>query len=146
MTDFNADSIDNSSDIANEAVESAIVKAAPTKAERIAAIDAKITKLQEQRYNIENDIVAAPKAAKVVVLPAVGDTIVFTYGRRTPTTEPVQRVGVVIAVKPKTEVEGKSLPAQVKVQAGEGFDAELITIYPAQIVSPFDVASEESAE
>ena len=138
MTDFNADSIDNSSSIANEAVESAIVKAAPTKAERIAAIDAKITKLQEQRYNIENDIVSAPKAAKVVVLPAVGDTVTFTYGRRTPTTEPVQRVGVVIAVKPKTEVDGKSRPAQVKVQSGEGFDAELITIYPAQIVDAND--------
>jgi len=136
MTDFN-DSLDNSSSIVANTTE-VIVKAAPTKAERIAVIDAKITKLQEQRYNIENDIVSAPKAAKVVVLPAVGDSVTFVHGRRTATTEPTQRVGTVVAVKPKTEADGKALPAQIKVQVGEGFDAEFIVIYPAAIVDGND--------
>lgn len=138
---FANDSLDNNSFAAN--VEGAVfettaivaVKTAPTKAEKIAQIDQRISKLQEQRYNLENDIVAAPKPAKVVVLPSVGDTVVFIHGRRTSNTEPVQRVGTVVAVKPKTEgAEGKSLPAQIKVQVGEGFDAEFCVIYPAQIV------------
>jgi hypothetical protein len=141
---FANDSLDNNSFAANaegatsEDTSIGVVKVAPTKAEKIAQIDQRISKLQEQRYNLENDIVAAPKAAKVIVLPAVGDTVVFTHGRRTANTEPVQRVGVVVAVKPTTEGQGgKTLPAQIRVQVGVGFDAEFCNIYPAQIVDEF---------
>ena len=141
---FANDSLDNNSFAANvedatsETTAIVAVKTAPTKAEKIAQIDQRISKLQEQRYNLENDIVAAPKPAKVVVLPAVGDSVTFVHGRRTATTEPTQRVGTVVAVKPKTEADGKALPAQIKVQVGEGFDAEFIVIYPAAIVDGND--------
>lgn len=106
-----------------------------TKEEKLAAIDAQIAKLNQRRYNIENDIVVA-KVAKAVVLANVGDAITFTYGRKTATTSPVERTGTVIAIKPAAQLEGgKVSPAQIKVLTGEGFDAEHVVIYPAQVVT-----------
>ncbi len=107
-----------------------------TKEEKIARIDEQIAKLQQRRYNIENDIVSVAKPKAEVVLPEVGADVLFTYGRRTPTTEPHHRLGRVVAVKPAAVGEnGKKLPAQIKVQLGDGFDASFAVIYPAQIVS-----------
>lgn len=107
-----------------------------TKEEKLARIDEQIAKLQQRRYNIENDIVVPAKQPKVVALPEVGATIDFKFGRTTATSAPVVRSGVVLAVKPSADLgEGKKSPAQVKVQCGEGFDAELLVIYPAQIVT-----------
>ena len=104
-----------------------------TKEERIAKIDKEILRLQTKRYNIDNDIVET-KAVKVVALPEVGSDVLFNYGRKTATTEPVQKIGRVVAVKPATTNEaGKKLPAQIKVSVGEGFDQEFVVIYPAQI-------------
>jgi hypothetical protein len=103
-----------------------------TKEEKLSKIDAQIAKLNERRYNIENDIVTT-KAAKVVVLPVTGDTVAFSYGRKTPTSQPRELVGVVLGVKPASEVDGKRTPAMIKVTVGEGFDAEVLTIYPAQV-------------
>lgn len=104
-----------------------------TKEERIAKLRAEITKLETKIYNIENDIVVA-KAAKVVALPEVGTDVLFNYGRNTPTSKVVQRLGRVVAVKPQTvTAEGKKTPAQIKVSVGEGFDQEFFVIYPAQI-------------
>ena len=106
-----------------------------TKEERVAKLRAEIAKLEKKIYNIENDIVEV-KAKKEVVLPEVGAEVIFNYGRRTATTEPVQKVGKVVAIKPSSvAAHGKTLPAQVKVQFGEGFDIEFATIYPAQIVT-----------
>lgn len=124
---------------ADIATVAAPVPAAPvvlTKEEKLARLDEQIKKLQEKRYNIENDIVAAPKAPKEVVLPAVGDDILFNHGRRTATTEPSQKLGKVVAIKAASvSAEGKKLPAQLKVSIGEGFDQEFVVIYPAQIVT-----------
>ena len=105
-----------------------------TKEERIAKLRAEIAKLEKKIYNIENDIVEV-KAKKEVVLPEVGAAVTFSYGRRTATTEPAQKSGVVVAVKPKSEKDGKTLPAQIKVHVGEGFDADFVVIYPAQIIA-----------
>lgn len=106
-----------------------------TKEERIAKIDKEILRLQTKRYNIENDIVET-KAVKVVALPEVGSDVLFNYGRKTATTEPVQKIGRVVAVKPATVNDaGKKLPAQIKVSVGEGFEQEFVVIYPAQIVT-----------
>lgn len=106
-----------------------------TKEEKIAVIDAQIAKLGVRRYNVENDIVVA-KTSKVIVLPAVGADVLFKHGRRTATTEPVQKLGRVVAVKPSTTgANGKVLPAQIKVSIGEGFDQEFVVIYPAQIAA-----------
>jgi hypothetical protein len=39
----------------------------------------------------------------------------------------------VVAIKPAVTLEsGKTAPAQIKVQIGEGFDTEFAVIYPAQ--------------
>lgn len=106
-----------------------------SKEEKLARLDTQIANLQTKRYNIANDIVVV-KAAKVVALPDVGADVLFTYGRRTATTEPMQKIGRVVAVKAATVNDaGKKLPAQIKVSVGEGFDQEFIVIYPAQIVT-----------
>ena len=105
-----------------------------TKEEKLAKITKEIARLQAKYDDILNDRVTV-KAKKEIVLPNAGDEVLFTYGRRTATTEPVQKVGVVVAVKPASEKDGKKLPAQIKVQVGEGFDTEFVTIYPAQIVT-----------
>ena len=104
-----------------------------TKEEKLAKIDKEIARLTAKRYNIENDIVET-KAPKVVALPEVGTDVLFNYGRRTATTEPTQKIGRVIAVKPASVgADGKKLPAQIKVSIGEGFDQAFVVIYPAQI-------------
>lgn len=119
----------------NESTAAAPAPVVLTKEERIAKIDKEILRLQTKRYNIENDIVEV-KAAKVVELPAVGADILFNYGRKTATTEPVQKIGRVVAVKPASvNAEGKKLPAQIKVSTGDGFDQEFVVIYPAQIAN-----------
>jgi len=106
-----------------------------TKEERITKLRAEIAKLEKKIYNVENDIVEV-KTKKEVVLPEVGAEVLFNYGRRTATTEPVQKVGKVVAIKPAAAAaNGKTLPAQIKVQFGEGFNSEFATIYPAQIVT-----------
>lgn len=141
-------------DAINTTTEATQAAAKPvlTKAEKLAQLDQRIARLQQQRYNVENDIVAAPKVAKAVVLPGVGASILFYYGRTTATTSPELKAGTVVAVKPVSEVNGKKTPAQVKVQVGEGFDAQFVTIYPAQIEtgsndgSAQDAADEGSAE
>lgn len=110
-----------------------------TKEEKLAQIDKQIAQLQAKRYNVENDIVVV-KAKKEVALPEVGAEVLFLYGRKTPTTSPVEKIGRVTAVKPVSEVDDgkggkKKLPAQVKVVIGSGFDEEFVTIYPAQIIT-----------
>ena len=85
-----------------------------TKEQRIAKLREQIAKLETKITSIETGVEV--KVGKVVALPAVGDTVTFLYGRKTATTEQVQRSGTVVAVKPSTEVDGKKLPAQVKVQ------------------------------
>ena len=130
-------------DTVNTTVESTI--AAPVALSK----EQRVAKLREQMAKIEARIVAIEtgvevKVAKVVALPEVGATVSFTYGRRTATTEPTTKVGIVIAVKSGADVAGKKLPAQVKVQIGEGFDTEFVTIYPAQIVAA--VEQDVSAE
>lgn len=105
-----------------------------TKEEKISRLEKEILKLQTKLFNVVNDIVEV-KAVKVVVLPAVDTDVLFTYGRKTATTDPVQKIGRVVAVKPASvNAEGKKLPAQIKVSVGEGFDQEFVVIYPAQIV------------
>ena len=110
-------------------------KAPLTKEEKLAKIDAEIKRLQERRFNIENDIVTVARSKPVVALPNVGDEILFSYGRKTLKTNPVLREGVVAAIKPATVGEnGKTLPAQIKVQCGSGFAAEFVVIYAGSIV------------
>jgi hypothetical protein len=104
-----------------------------TKEEKIAAIVAQIAKLELRKYNLENDIAEPARVKKEVVLPEVGATVSFVYGRKTATTEPKTITGIVVAVKPASVDGEKKLPAQVKVSYGEGFDAALAVVYPAQL-------------
>jgi hypothetical protein len=115
-----------------------------TKEQKIAKVDEQIAKLQARREDIINDVVRAPAAKKEVALPEVGATVTFFHGRKTANTEPVEKLGTVVAIKPAGEVDGKRTPAQIKVAFGEGFDLETAVIYPAQIVAT--VADEEIAE
>ena len=120
-----------------------------TKEERIAKIVAQIALLNVKIYNIENDIVvskAQPK--KEVPLPEVGSDVLFNYGRRTATTEPVQKTGTVVAIKPACVVTNeagvtKKQAAMIKLSVGTGFDQEYVVIYPASIVG---AAPEEQDE
>ena len=104
-----------------------------TKEEKISRIEKEIARLTTKLFNVVNDIVEV-KTAKQVALPEVGADVLFNYGRKTATTDPVQKIGRVVAVKPAgVTADGKKTPAQIKVSVGEGFDAELVVIYPAQI-------------
>ena len=125
-----------------------------TKEERIAKIVAQIALLNTKIYNIENDIVvskAQPK--KEVPLPEVGSDVLFNYGRRTATTEPVQKTGTVVAIKPACVVTNeagvtKKQAAMIKLSVGTGFDQEYVVIYPASIVgaAPEEQDEAESSE
>ena len=122
------------------------VKTPLTKAERIEKLEGQIAKLRERLSDVINDVVRAP-AAKVVVLPAVGQDVRFTYGRKTATSNPVELVGTVVAVKPaSTNEEGRSSPAQLKVSTGEGFDAAFVVIYPAQVVEIIEAIAQPQIE
>lgn len=153
MNDNTNFSADNSSDVtADVAVPAApvVAKPAPTKEEKIAKIEADIKKLQERLYNIVNDIAPVARVKPTIALPNVGDTVLFSYGRKTLTTNPTLREGVVAAVKPAAPgANGKTSPAMVKVQCGEGFDAEFVTIYVGSIVpagtTQADLDSEDDA-
>lgn len=126
-------------DVTNE------TKAPLTKEEKIAKIEAQIVKLKQRIEDIINGVVRV-KASKVVVLPNVGDVVDFTYGRTTPTTSARELTGIVIGVKPAAEADGKRTPALVRVQVGDGFDAEILTIYPAQIKEPGESTAGENEE
>lgn len=82
---------------------------------------------------------SAPTTAANVKQYAVGEGVSFRYGRaeKARTLE-----GSIVAVK--TE-DGKA--SQYRVAAGEGFDQELFTVFPGQIIASAkeDEASTESA-
>lgn len=135
---------DNSSAVTAAPVVS---KPAPTKEEKIAKIEADIKKLQEKLFNVVNDIATVARVKPVVSLPNVGDTVLFSYGRKTLTTSPVLREGVVAAIKPSAAgTNGKTIPAMIKVQCGEGFDAEFVTIYAGSIVPAGTTQAEVDSE
>jgi len=121
-----------------EATNEAATAAPLTKEQKIAKIEAQIAKLQQRITDLVNGVVRAVAAKKEVPLPNVGDVIEFTYGRKTATSNPLEKIGTVVAIKPSVliELEGgatKRSPAQLKVQCGDGFDAEFVVIYPAQV-------------
>lgn len=104
-----------------------------TKEEKISRLKKEIARLETKLFNVENDIVEV-KAKKEVALPAVGADVLFNYGRKTATTDPVQKIGRVVAIKPAgVTAEGKKTPAQIKVSVGTDFEQEFVVIYPAQI-------------
>lgn len=129
-----------------EATNTTSAKPVLTKDEKIAAIKAQIAKLELRLFNVENNIVEPARAKKEVVLPEVGATVSFVYGRKTANTEPQTITGTVVAVKPATEVDGKKTPAQVKVSYGEGFDAAFAVVYPAQLTVVNGEEQADSAE
>jgi hypothetical protein len=136
MTYFSNDIAQNeTNDAANDEAQAVVGKTPKTKEEQIAIIDGQITKLQKRKQDLIDGVVSKP-AAKVVALPEVGAVIEFRFGRTNEKTNktPVIKTGTVIAVKPAVTDDLKKSPAQVRVSVGEGFDVELLTIYPAQIV------------
>lgn len=136
--------VDTSAEIAT--AEASAPKVAKTKEERIAAYREQIAKLEGKIADLINGKEPVAKAPKVVPLPEIGAFITFVYGRKTATSNPLEKSGTVVAIKPSTvqELENGATrrnPAQIKVQVGEGFDAEFCVIYPAQIKE----AGEESS-
>lgn len=149
--DFNNDASNSNAtdDALNGAVPAAPEKAVPvvkTKEEKLEAIKAQIERLNQRYDDVLNDRVVT-KTAKVVYCPEVGDKVLATIGRNTATSTAKVVEGTVIAVKhPTVDAEGKSVGAtQVRVEVGEGFDTQLVTLYPAQLV-PVPAADEASAE
>ena len=123
---------------ASDVATAPVVVAPLTKEEKIAKIEGQISKLQQKIKDLIEGVVRAPAAKKEVALPAIGDVIEFTYGRKTATSNPLEKIGTVVAIKPSVvvEIEGggtRRNPAQIKVQVGDGFDTEFVVIYPAQI-------------
>ena len=115
-----------------------------TKEEKIAKIAKEIARLTTKLYNIENDIVETRKAPKEVILPEIGATVVFAFGRKTANTDRAELIGRVVAVKSPVVVEGKRSVAQIKLAVGAGFDQTFVVIYPSQIIG--EVSVDSSAE
>ena len=130
--------------------ESTTVAAKPvlTKEQKIANITAQIERLLQKKDDLINGRVTVA-AKKVVVLPEVGDVVAFTYGRTTPTSTARELIGTVSGVRAKVEAgeDGKGgSPALVRVTVGEGFDIEVLTIYPTQIKAEVATATDSDAE
>ena len=130
------------SDNQNATVAAPVVK---TKEEKLLAIQAQITKLQARFDDVLNDRVTV-KVAKVAYCPSVGERVLATIGRNTPTSSPKVVEGVVTAVKLPAIVDGKAVGAtQVRVRVYEGtFEEQLVTLYPAQLV-PVPVGAGDDA-
>lgn len=154
--DFNNDaSTSNATDDALNGVVATPEKAVPvvkTKEEKLAAITVQIERLNQRYDDILNDRVVA-KVAKAVYCPEIGDKVLATIGRNTATSAAKVVEGTVIAIKhPTVDAEGKTVGAtQVRVEVGEGFDTQLVTLYPAQLVpvpkgDTSDVESDDAAE
>lgn len=87
-----------------------------SRAERLQAIDEQIAKLQAKREKIANSLEL--EAGDL----AAGDRVTFEYGRSTSAEGRRTLEGVVKGVF--TPVKGG---VQVKVEVGEGYEAELLT-------------------
>lgn len=140
---FNADEALNAA-----ATTEAAVPVVKTKEEKLAAIKAKIEKLEQQYDDVLNDRTVT-KAAKPTYCPEVGDKVIATIGRNTATSQAKLVEGVVTAVKHPAIVDGKASGAiQVRVRVYEGtFEEQLVTLYPAQLTPiPVSDAPVDSAE
>lgn len=103
---------------------------------QVAKIEAQIAKLTEK--------LAAAKVAEANNISldklVVGVEVAFDYGRAENRT---LKSGFILGVKvPAEGTKGQTL---VKVQIGQGFDAEIATIYPANIKSIIVPVTEETA-
>lgn len=100
----------------------------------IEGIDAKLPELIAQR----DAEVAAEQARAAVEANGVpvGTAITFDYGRAATRTE---RTGKVLAFRAKTD----TVPAAYKVETGEGFDLEVVTVLAANVKGV--VAAEQAA-
>ena len=122
-----------------------------TKEEKLAKIAANIAALQRKYDDVLNDRVTV-KVAKIVYLPAIGDKVLATVGRTTPTTQAKVVLGTVIGVKhPEIGEDGKPKGAvQVRVRIYEGeFEEQAITVYPGTLqpatVEPVEGEQESNA-
>ena len=116
-----------------------------TKEEKIARIDAQIAKLQQRRDDVLNDRVTV-KAKAAAYVPAVGDKVLATVGRKTATTNPTIEEGTVVAVKAPNAGEKGSVQVRVRIKEGQ-FEEQVVTLYPTQLVpnNPEPVAEGEAA-
>jgi hypothetical protein len=103
-----------------------------TKEQKLEKIDAQIDALVKRRQAVVDGVELPPKSA--VTLPEVNALVHFKYGRTTATTAPLVRYGIVLATRAAVTIEGKTSPALVKIGVGQGFDYEVVTVFPAQIV------------
>ena len=142
------DAFNTTSDIDTSAAQAQAPVAKPvlTKDEKITKVKAEIARLELKLFNLINDIAEPARVKKEVVLPEVGATVSFVYGRKTATTEPKIITGTVVAVRAASEVDGKKTPAQVKVAYGEGFDAGFAVVYPAQLTVVNGEAQDQDEE
>jgi hypothetical protein len=105
--------------------------------QQIADIDTKIASLQVERTKLE-------EAAKNEVNPealTAGVVIEFNYGKG---TEKRVLQGPIVGVKLADPAVPKS-STMLRVAVGEGFDAQLITVYPAQVTKVIPAAEEAAA-
>lgn len=92
----------------------------------IEGIDAKLPELITQ---LHREVEAAERIAEIEAKGvAVGSVITFDYGRAATRTE---RSGKVLAFRPKTD----TVPAAYKVEVGEGFDLEVVTVLAVNVKS-----------
>lgn len=109
---------------------------AKTAREKIASIDTQIAALQAKRVELEAKVGNEVDTSKVVA----GRTVDFKYGKA-PNLRDL--TGSVVGVKPA--VPGEKGGTLVRVAVGEGFDAQIVTIFPSAVTKVYLTEEEQAA-
>lgn len=110
---------------------------AKTALQQIADVDAAIVKLQAKRAELVTAAQNEVDPAKLVA----GANIEFAYGKG---DTKKNLVGMILGVKLADPEQPKS-STMLRVAVGEGFDAQIVTVYPAQVTKIVTVAEIEDA-
>jgi ribosomal protein L19 len=108
---------------------------AKTVREQIAAVEAQIAKLNEKKTELTAKLGDEVNPAELVS----GAQVVFSYGKGTTVRE---LTGVITGVKLADPAVAKS-STLLRIAAGEGFDAQIVTVYPAAVKRIVGVAAAE---
>jgi hypothetical protein len=110
---------------------------AKTIREQIAGVDAQIAKLNAKRSDLVSKQDSEVDPAHIIS----GSTVTFSYGKGDTKRE---LVGVVTGVKPANPAEPKSA-TMIRVAVGDGFEAQIVTIYAASVTKAVLAAQPNTA-
>lgn len=109
---------------------------AKTNREKLASVNARIAKLQAEAVTLAANLGNEVDTSKIVA----GRVVDFNYGKA-PNLRPL--TGQVVGVKASTP--GEKGGTLVRVAVGEGFDAQIVTIFPSAVTRVVPTAEEQAS-